>query len=134
MLQDLTTCRIDNIYLKLKMKTLFKGIGSMYGSNALNDNVKHMIKHALGDRFDTVESVAGPGAPDDALLEPFGRDFDQNEKRRFDIDTEYDVPIFYPIDLPRIPGVPAIKSRCINLTAAGLMEVYDWYLRDHLTN
>ena len=129
-LQDLTTCRIQEIDPKLKLSTLVMGTGNLWGAQRLNDLFKDMVKHLLGDQFQTVLQQIGPdsNATEDMLLEPLARGFEK-AKRGFSASTTRDTTITFDSEyrLPTIPGLP-LGPKWITLSPREMAQIFDAWI------
>ena len=126
---DLTTCRVRDISPKLKVNTLFMGTGSLWGAQRLNDLFRDLVKHLLGNQFQTIlEYLGGVGASEDVLLDPLARGFEK-AKRSFPAGSVGNVKIRFDSDLvlPKIPGIP-FGPKWITLTATEMASIFDEYI------
>lgn len=129
---DLATTQIEAIEPKLKIKSIVRGAGSLWGSNQIDEIFKGRLRSFIGDSYDTIVSqLSGAGAyNEDLLVEPFARGF---EKAKRDFDHKHPQEVVVSFDsvrrLPPVPGVPALRGGSLTLSYEDMIGILEEYVK-----
>lgn len=142
---DLATTQIEAIEPKLKIKSIVKGTGSLWGSTQINEIFKkRWIRYLIGNPYDMVVTQLsqswnnGFGSEDlsddqrykeDLLIEPFARGFEET-KRDFDHNDPQDLVVSFRSArrLPPFPGVPALQDGVLSLSHDSMIGILQEYV------
>ena len=125
-IQDLTTCRIDEVTPELRVATPIMGHGSLWGSKKLNDLFKEKVVEILGSEVHTIADHLSISV--ETVIEGFVRGFEK-AKQAFDGDEQEDmkIPFAIGLNLPIIETLPCLKRRCIKVPISTIMEIFQTY-------